>query len=106
MKNQAPAHSALAYCRNRANTHCGNWLVDATLVFPVWARAVFRTAFGLAIQTSRSVKLQAMFYLDLFASLHRHQVEYVLIGGLAVALHGVERNTMDIDVCVVISPDN
>jgi hypothetical protein len=47
-----------------------------------------------------------MFYLDLFAALHRHQVEYVLIGGLAVALHGVERNTMDIDVSVVISPDN
>ncbi|MFZ2309155.1 MAG: nucleotidyl transferase AbiEii/AbiGii toxin family protein [Rhodoferax sp.] len=47
-----------------------------------------------------------MFYLDLFAALHRHRVEYVLIGGLAVALHGIERNTMDIDVCVVISPDN
>ena len=47
-----------------------------------------------------------MFYLDLFATLHRHQVEYVLIGGLAVALHGIERNTMDIDVCIVISPDN
>lgn len=47
-----------------------------------------------------------MFYLDLFATLHRHKVEYVLIGGLAVALHGVERNTMDIDVCVVLSPVN
>ncbi|MFN4361659.1 MAG: hypothetical protein ACK4F4_13145 [Hylemonella sp.] len=47
-----------------------------------------------------------MFYLDLFAALDRHKVEYVLIGGLAVALHGVERNTMDIDVCVVISPVN
>ena len=47
-----------------------------------------------------------MFYLDLFATLHRHQVEYVLIGGLAVALHGIERNTMDIDLCIVISPDN
>lgn len=47
-----------------------------------------------------------MFYLDLFAALDRHQVDYVLIGGLAVALHGVERNTMDIDVCVVVSPEN
>src|ERR1035437_5641808 len=47
-----------------------------------------------------------MFYLDLFATLQRHQVEYVLIGGLAVALHGIERNTMDIGVCLVISPDN
>jgi hypothetical protein len=31
-----------------------------------------------------------MFYLDLFATLNRHQVSYVLIGGLAVALHGVD----------------
>lgn len=37
-----------------------------------------------------------MFYLDLFAALHRHQVEYVLIGGLAVSLHGIEPATMDI----------
>lgn len=47
-----------------------------------------------------------MFYLDLFAALHRHRVEYALIGGLAVALHGVERNTMDIDISVVVSPEN
>jgi hypothetical protein len=47
-----------------------------------------------------------MFYLDLFAALHRHEVEYVLIGGLAVALHGIERNTMDIDVSVVVTPGN
>ncbi|TAG25857.1 MAG: hypothetical protein EAZ37_11455 [Burkholderiales bacterium] len=47
-----------------------------------------------------------MFYLDLFAALHRHRVEYVLIGGLAVALHGIERNTMDIDVSVVVTPGN
>lgn len=53
-----------------------------------------------------TVKLAPMFYLDLFDTLHRHQVDYVLIGGLAVALHGIERNTMDIDVCVVISPVN
>lgn len=47
-----------------------------------------------------------MFYLDLFSALHRHRVDYVLIGGLAVALHGVERSTMDIDVCVVVTPGN
>lgn len=47
-----------------------------------------------------------MFYLDLFAALHRHKVQYVLIGGLAVALHGIERNTMDIDVSVVVTPNN
>ncbi len=36
-----------------------------------------------------------MFYLDLFAAFQRHQVEYVLIGGLAVSLHGVERADID-----------
>src|SRR5688572_5773774 len=47
-----------------------------------------------------------MFYLDLFSALNTHGVEYVLIGGLAVALHGVERNTMDIDISVVVTPEN
>ena len=47
-----------------------------------------------------------MFYLDLFAALDRHRVDYALIGGLAVALHGVERNTMDIDISVIVSPEN
>lgn len=47
-----------------------------------------------------------MFYLGLFRALDDHRVEYALIGGLAVALHGVERNTMDIDISVVMSPEN
>lgn len=47
-----------------------------------------------------------MFYLALFRALDDHRVEYVLIGGLAVALHGVERNTMHIDISVVMSPEN
>lgn len=46
-----------------------------------------------------------MFYLDLFASLNRH-VDYVLIGGLAISLHGIERATMDIDVTVAMTPGN
>lgn len=41
-----------------------------------------------------------MFYLDLFSALDRYQVDYVLIGGLAISLHGIERATMDIDVAV------
>jgi len=43
--------------------------------------------------------------LDLFAALNR-KVDYVLIGGLAIALHGIERATMDIDVTVAMTPDN
>lgn len=47
-----------------------------------------------------------MFYLDLFSALSRHRVDYVLIGGLAISLHGIERATMAIDVTVAMTPDN
>lgn len=47
-----------------------------------------------------------MFYTDLFSALLRRHVDYVVIGGLAVSLHGVERATMDIDVTVAMTPDN
>jgi hypothetical protein len=47
-----------------------------------------------------------MFYLDLFSALQRHHVDYVLIGGLAVSLHGIERATMDIDLTVAMTPEN
>lgn len=47
-----------------------------------------------------------MFYLDLFATLNKYHVDYLLIGGLAVSLHGVERATMDVDITVAMQPDN
>ncbi len=47
-----------------------------------------------------------MFYLDLFSALDRHRVDYLLIGGLAVSLHGVERATMDVDITVAMNADN
>jgi hypothetical protein len=47
-----------------------------------------------------------MFYLDLFRALDRHHVQYLLIGGLAVSLHGVERATMDVDITVAMTPEN
>ena len=47
-----------------------------------------------------------MFYIDLFAALDRHKVDYLLIGGLAVSLHGVERATMDVDITVSMNPLN
>ncbi len=47
-----------------------------------------------------------MFYVDLFAALGHHKVDYLLIGGLAVSLHGIERATMDVDITVALNPDN
>ena len=47
-----------------------------------------------------------MFYLDLFQALEVKQVRYVLVGGLAMNLHGVERATMDIDLALALDPPN
>lgn len=47
-----------------------------------------------------------MFYLDLFHALARHDVRYVVVGGLALNLHGVERATMDVDLVIALDPPN
>ena len=47
-----------------------------------------------------------MFYLDLFGALARHKVRYVVVGGLALNLHGVERATMDVDLVVALDAPN
>jgi hypothetical protein len=36
--------------------------------------------------------------LSLFQAFHEHDVEYVLIGGIAVILHGIPRVTEDLDI--------
>ena len=36
--------------------------------------------------------------LELFASLHRNEVEYILVGGVAVNFHGIQRMTEDVDL--------
>ena len=41
-----------------------------------------------------------MLYLDLFRSLTAHDIPYLLVGGLAVNLHGIPRMTMDVDLAV------
>ena len=47
-----------------------------------------------------------MIYLDLFQALQDHQVRYLLVGGLAMNLHGVPRMTMDVDLLLVMDEDN
>lgn len=58
------------------------------------------------LPSARQAKRLAQAFGKVVPTEKRHEVGYVLIGGLAVALHGVERNTMDVDVCVVVSTDN
>ena len=42
----------------------------------------------------------------ILAALERHDVRYVLIGGLAANAHGVRRTTRDVDVIVERTPAN
>jgi predicted nucleotidyltransferase len=39
-------------------------------------------------------------FMAVLKALHEHEVEYILIGGLAVILHGVPRLTEDLDIFV------
>lgn len=47
-----------------------------------------------------------MFYLDLFDALAKRDVRYVVVGGLALNLHGVERATMDVDLVIALDARN
>lgn len=44
-----------------------------------------------------------MFILDVITALNSHKVNYALIGGYAVALHGAIRGTVDIDILISIN---
>jgi hypothetical protein len=41
-----------------------------------------------------------------FASFQRHNVRYLVIGGIAAILYGVPRATFDLDILVEATPDN
>lgn len=43
---------------------------------------------------------------DLIKLLAESETDYVLVGGLAVALHGYPRVTMDVDVVLAMTPEN
>ena len=45
-------------------------------------------------------------FRDVFASLHSHDVKYVVIGGIAAILHGVPRTTFDLDILIEATTEN
>ncbi|MBW2644977.1 MAG: nucleotidyltransferase [Deltaproteobacteria bacterium] len=45
-------------------------------------------------------------FKDLLALLNAHKVEYIIVGGYALAFHGVPRFTGDLDVFVKPDPEN
>lgn len=45
-------------------------------------------------------------YRDVFRCLKKHDVRYVVIGGVAAVLHGVPRVTFDLDLLIEATEDN
>jgi hypothetical protein len=43
---------------------------------------------------------------DVFSSLQKYDVRYVVIGGIAAVLHGVPRATFDLDILIEATPEN
>ncbi len=43
---------------------------------------------------------------DVFRSFQKHEVKYVVIGGIASILHGVPRATFDLDILIEATPEN
>lgn len=53
-----------------------------------------------------SAETKSMGMFDLLKMLADAEVDYVDVGGLAVALHGYRRLTMDVDVVLAMAPEN
>lgn len=45
-------------------------------------------------------------FLAVLKALHEHEVEYILVGGLAVSFHDIPRVTKDLDIFVKRTPEN
>jgi len=43
---------------------------------------------------------------DVFASFQKHNVRYLVIGGIAAVLHGVPRATFDLDILIEANEEN
>ena len=47
-----------------------------------------------------------MFIVEVTKTLHKAKVEFAVIGGYAVALHGALRGTIDIDLVLKLEKEN
>ncbi|KAA5533411.1 hypothetical protein F0919_12785 [Taibaiella lutea] len=45
-------------------------------------------------------------FIDFLKICNKHGVQYLVIGGYAVSIHGYPRSTKDLDVCIKISDTN
>ena len=54
----------------------------------------------------RQMKRPTFSPADIFAALNAARVKYLVVGGLAVVLHGVSRFTWDVDLAIELTTDN
>ncbi|MCX5749460.1 MAG: hypothetical protein NTZ10_04380 [Candidatus Saganbacteria bacterium] len=54
----------------------------------------------------REPKNRQLYYEDIFEELEKKKVKYLIIGGIAVNLHGVERVTGDMDIMLSMDRGN
>jgi len=47
-----------------------------------------------------------VFYEDILVAFHKQKVKYIIVGGVAINLHGFIRNTADMDILVEMSDEN
>ena len=47
-----------------------------------------------------------MYYFEILKNFFENKIEYIIIGGLAVNLHGVPRVTQDIDILISMKKEN
>lgn len=47
-----------------------------------------------------------MYYFELLKAFHENRIEYLIVGGLAVNLHGVPRVTQDVDIVIALDEVN
>jgi predicted nucleotidyltransferase len=45
-------------------------------------------------------------FIDFVSLCNKYAVEYLVIGGYAVSIHGYPRSTKDLDICIKISEEN
>ena len=53
----------------------------------------------------KKLKLETDF-IDFVNLCNKYEVEYLVIGGYAVSIHGYPRSTKDLDICIKISEEN
>ena len=43
---------------------------------------------------------------DVFKSFQKHEVRYIVVGGIAAVLYGIPRATFDLDILIEATPEN